>query len=407
MKKLLLLGALCSAVTVVSTEAAALGGSTYTYLRCFYRVSDTPKTPATSYHWGLDPTTGGWYHVKGNWWKDGPTSWMNMFYTNTSQATLKSVCASTLTKKGIKSQVAAFTGADNSLSLNYTIYTNDSTTQTGKINKIITVGDSLSDNQNLYNATQWKVPNPKSWFVGRFSNHKVWEEYMAESLGLPMYNWAVAGAAADSYYVIPGVNQQVDSVLIYLKDAPNYKWANSLFTVLIGGNDLVNYDRTPESIIAKEQEGIEKLIVAGAKNILMLNVPELSKAPVFAMRPAEDAVKVKANVADLNARLVVLRDAMQAKYGTSLNIKLFDTMSVMNDMLANPAAYGITNTTQSCLDINEIASTTYAYQQGLRANCTDPNTFVFWDTLHPTTNTHRIIAEKVTAFVRANFTAVP
>ena len=401
--KYALLGLVCAATTFASAPVLALGSNTYTYLRCFYRVDTAPAKPKTTYVWGLT-SSGAYYKVTGNWWKDGLTSWQNMFYSNVSQATLQTTCQNTLAAKGINRSVAMFAAADTSLSLNYTIWTNDSTTQTG-INKMVVLGDSLSDNQNLWNATQWQLPNQNSWFMGHFSNGHVWDEYVATSLKLPMYNWAVAGAAADAYYVIPGVTQQVDSWAIYMQSAPNYRPANTLFTMMIGGNDLVNYARTVDSILATEQQALEKLLDAGAKNILLMNLPDLSRAPTF--RARGDGVQVAAQVAEFNRRLPLLRDALQAKYGSTVNIKMFDTHALVNDIFNFPGKYGITNTTQSCLKIDTSSSTDYLYTQALRTECSNPDTFLFWDTLHPTTRTHKIMADAVTQFVKANFVIQP
>ncbi len=398
-----LLGMLCAASAFSATPAFALGANTYTYLRCFYRVDTAISKPKTTYVWATT-STGAYYKVYGNWWKDGLTSWQNMFYSNTSQNTLKTTCQNTLAAKGINRSVAMFAGADSSLSLDYTIWSNDSAIQAAKINKVIVLGDSLSDNQNLWNATQWTLPNQNSWFMGHFSNSFVWDEYFAANLQLPAYNWAVAGAAADSYYVIPGVSQQVDSVMTYMQSAPNYRYANTLFTVMIGGNDIVNYGRSVDSILAAEQQGLEKLIVAGARNILLMNLPDLSRAPVFKYR--SDAANIAAQVVEFNRRLPLLRDALQAKYGSALVIKMYDTNALVGDIFARPANYGITNTTQACLNINTDSSSNYLSSQSPRAECSNPDTFVFWDTLHPTTRTHKIMADSVTAFARANFPAL-
>jgi thermolabile hemolysin len=381
----------------------ALGANTYTYLRCFYRIDTNIAKPKTTYVWGIN-ANGSYYKVTGNWWKDGLTSWENMFYSNTSQDALKTACQNTLAAKGINRSVAMFAAADSSLSLNYTIWSNDSALQANKINKMVVLGDSLSDNQNLWNATQWQMPNQNSWFMGHFSNSHVWDEYVATNLNLPAYNWAVAGAAADAYYVIPGVSQQVDSFLIYKQSAPNYQVSNTLFTVMIGGNDLVNYGRSVDSILAAEQQGLEKLINAGARNILLMNLPDLSRAPTFQYR--SDAAAIAAQVAEFNRRLPQLRDTLQAKYGSSLVIRMFDTYAMMSDIFANPAKYGISNTTQSCLNINSSSSTNYLSSQSLRPECSNPDTFIFWDTLHPTTRTHKIMADSVTLFLKANFPAL-
>lgn len=402
--KLFMLG-LCLSVTAgFATSAHALGSYTYTYLRCFYRIDTSPLKPKTTYVWGIDPSSGGYYRIYGRWWKDGLLSWENMFYSSVSQDTLKSVCQSTFSRNGINRPVALYAGADTSLSLNYTVWTNDAASQGTRINKVIAFGDSLSDNQNLYNATQWQLPNRNSWFLGRFSNDRNWVEYLASNLNLPLYNWAVAGAAADQYVVIPGVSQQVDSWIIYMQSASNYNPSNTLFTMLIGGNDLVNYGRSVDSIIAAEQQALVKLINAGARNILLLNLPDVSRAPVFQYR--SDAASIAAEVRDFNQKLAQLRDSLQATYGPSLTIRLFDTYATFNGVLDNPGNYGVTNTWESCLDINQDSTSNYLSTWAPRADCTNADAFVFWDTLHPTTHTHKLLADFATNFARGSFPAL-
>ena len=97
-----LLGLLCAASTIIANPAHALGGDTYTYLRCFYRVDTAMSKPKTDYIWAINPN-GSYYRVYGNWWKDGLTSWQNMFYSNTSQDSLKSVCQNSLAAQGHQS----------------------------------------------------------------------------------------------------------------------------------------------------------------------------------------------------------------------------------------------------------------------------------------------------------------
>lgn len=402
----MLLALLLAAAALAAPAAHAQTSSyTYTYLRCFYRIDTAPGKPKTSYVWGRDPASNDYYRIYGYWWKDGLLSWQNMFYSDDTQDKLKSVCQSTFSKQGISREIALFAGADSSLSLNYTVWSNDSALQGERINKIVAFGDSLSDNQNMFNATNWKLTNPNSWFLGRFSNGKVWVEYLADNLKLPMYNWAVGGAAADAYLVVPGVTQQVDSWITYMQRAPDYRPQNTLFTMLIGGNDLVNYGRSVDSIIATERQALDKLITAGARNILLLNLPDVSQAPVFKLR--SDGAAIAAQVRDFNQRLAQLRSDLQTQYGSNLTIRLLDLNSLFADMLAHPANYGKSNTTLSCLNINSDKTSNYLYTQTLRAECTNPDAFVFWDTLHPTTHTHRLLASYAGAFAKSNFSALP
>lgn len=409
MKNPVLRSLMCSFAALAASQAFALGANTTTQLRCFYKTNNSSTDASSNYVWAISPTStlGLPYKISGNWWKDGITSIQNMYFTATSQATLKSVCASTFTKKGITQPLMMMAAADTPLSLNYTIWTNDPATQPAKISKVIVFGDSVSDTQNLYNATQWQVPNKNSWFLGHFTNGKVWNEYVTDALNLPNYNWAVAGAAADDYYVIPGVVSQVDSYLSYMQSAPNYKPANSLIAMLIGGNDLANYNRTVASILANEQQALENLIASGARNILLLNVPDLSRAPKYSaamgLHTDQERLDLQAHVNELNQGLVTMRNALQAKYGSALNIKIFDTKAKVDDMINNKAAYGITNIDQSCLDLADSNSSNYLQSHAMRAGCTNADAYVFWDLLHPTTHSHKVIADAVVPFVKANY----
>lgn len=383
-----------------STVTNAASSSTYTYLRCWYRTGSNPTKPTTTYAWGLDPSSGDYYRINGYWWAGGALNWENMFYSDVTQDTLKSVCQSTLTAKGISQPVAMVAAADNSLSFNYTVWTNDSVAQSG-INKIVAFGDSLSDTQNMYNASNWNLPNSNSWFLGRFSNGKNWIEYFADNLQLHVYNWAIGGAGVTTQsLVIPGVIQQVQSYIAYMQMTQNYQPQNTLFTLLIGGNDLVNYNSTVDQVISGESQALQSLIQSGARNILLLKLPDVSKAPVFTIKTTGPAVA--AQVIDLNNRLTALVSALQAQYGSALHIQLYDTYALFNDLLSNPGNYQVSNTTQSCLNINTDSTSNYMSTQSARSQCSNPDSFVFWDTLHPTTHTHKLLADAVTAFYKAN-----
>lgn len=389
---------------MTAATAATTGTYTYTYLRCWYRTNSSNLKPTTTYAWALDPSSGDYYRLTGYWWSSSVFDWKNMFYSNTSQATLNSVCQSTLAKQGIYQAPALVAAADNSLSFNYTVWSLDSGAQGVGINRMVVFGDSLSDNQNMYNASMWKLPTANTWFLGRFSNGNNWAEYTAANLNLPMYDWAVGGAAADVHSVLPGVNipglsDQVGSWQQYMQMSPGYQPANTLFTVLIGGNDLVNYSKTPDQIIASESQALQALLNSGARNILLLNLPDVSRAPVFQIKGG--AATVAAQVQDFNSKLTALASSLKTQYGA--NIQVFDSYSLFNDLLNNPANYGVSNTTQSCLNINTDSTTNYMNTQTPRSNCTNADTFVFWDTLHPTTHTHKLLADRVSQFVHTAF----
>jgi len=391
--------------TLTVKAAAASSGNTYTYLRCYYRTSSNPAVPTTNYVWGLNPS-GSYYEITGSWYGDAVIG--NMFFSNTTQAALQSACTSTLKSKGINQTPAMVFAADNDLSFNYTVWTNDTSSAAGAINRIVAFGDSLSDNQNLYNESDWLAPNSTSYYIGHFSNGYNWVDYLAQNLGLPVVNWAVGGAGVTTEdLVIPGLVEQVQSWQSYMTQAPNYNPANTLFTVFIGGNDLVNYDSNVATVLSGETTAIQTLINSGAKNILVMELPDVSKAPVFQIDT--DAATVQAEVISLRSQLVAYVQGLQAQYGSALHIEIFDTYTLFNNVLANPSAYGVTNTTQSCLNITSDSSANYFESHSLRSGCNSSTVggYMFWDLLHPTTHTHQVLGNAVTTFAQANFPALP
>ncbi|WP_083338621.1 SGNH/GDSL hydrolase family protein [Chromobacterium sphagni] len=381
------------------------GSATYTYLRCYYRQSPAANQPQTSYVWATDSGSGDYYRVNGYWWSGSFVALKNMFYSDVSQDALRAACQQTLAKQGVNRPLALFAAANNAMSYNHTIWTLDGASQGNGINRLIVFGDSLSDTQNMYGATQWKLPTAKSWYLGRFSNGPVWVEYLAQQLRLPLYNWAIGGSAADQHLVVPGLLQQVESWRQYMQKASGYRPENTLFTMLIGGNDLLNYGRSVEQVIADQGKALEQVIANGGRNIVVLNLPDLSRTPSGGAggKTAQLAQQVKA----YNAKLALLVSSLQQKHGASLKLKLFDAYSMFNDLLGNPAKYQVGNATLPCLNVAANASLPYISVQTPRAECANADAFVFWDNLHPTSHTHLLLGQFVADFVRGQGYALP
>lgn len=370
---------------------AFAGKLTYTYLRCHYRSDTQPGGVRTSYEWATQKN-GQWYRVPGYWRADGLLAWSNMFYSDTPQGELHSTCADTLARKGIGGEPIMVSGADSALSFNYTIWTQQDPVDSRETERIIVFGDSLSDMQNLYNATLWKVPQSDSWFLGRFSNGPVWPEYLGRTMQLTPYVWAVAGAAADQFLVIPGFSQQVDSWHEYMREARNYDPAKSLFYVMVGANDLVVYGRSPDQSLMAVEQGLRKLLAAGARKIVVSNLPDVTRAPTF--RTRNDGEAVARNLRAYNVGLAELVQRLSAEHPMSLT--LFDAYTFFGRILDAPEQAGFTDVRQSCLQIDTSRPLSYLLPHNRRPNCT-PDTFVFWDTLHPTTRMHREIADAIRA----------
>lgn len=372
---------------------------TYTYVRCWYRPHFTHDDAATDWEWARN-SDGSYYTVPGYWYSS--ISFKNMFFTDVAQDDIKSKCDSTL---GVDHATADMTyfASDNRFSYNHSIWTNDKPNQPAAINKIISFGDSISDTGNLFNGSQWIFPNSNTWFLGHFSNGFVWTEYLANMKDLPLYTWAVGGAAGETKYVVlSGIHDQVNSYLTYMKMAKNYQPKNSLFTIEFGLNDFVNYDRSVADVSDDFKKALKKLTQNGADNILVLNLPDATKAPQFKYTSVAEAEKVKAKIDAFN---VFIQQEVAEYASQGVNIVLHDTNTLFTNITQTPERYGFRNATDACLDINRSSSKDYLMSHSLTNDCASygSDSYVFWGVTHPTTKAHEVIANEVVGSSLSSF----
>lgn len=374
-------------------SVAPTGRQTYTYVRCWYRTSHSTDDPATDWQWATN-NDGSYFTLQGYWWSS--VGLKNMFYTQTSQNTIRQRCEHTLSINHDNADIT-FYAADNRFSLNHTIWSNDPVMQANQINKIVAFGDSLSDTGNIFNAAQWRFPNPNSWFLGHFSNGLVWTEYLAQSKNMPVYNWAVGGAAgANQYVALTGVTGQVDSYLQYMGKAQNYRPENTLYTLVFGLNDFMNYNRDVAEVEADFTTALQRLTQSGAQNILMMTLPDVTKAPQFTYAtPAEiDLIQGKINALNTKLKQLAAQYILQG-----YAIHLFDTHALFDSMVAEPEKHGFTNASEPCLNLTRSSAADYLYRHPITNTCArdGADKFVFWDVTHPTTATHRYISQTLLA----------
>ncbi len=111
---------------------------------------------------------------------------------------------------------------------------------------------------------------------------------MANAKHLPLYNWAVGGAAGvNEYSILTGIYDQISSFNTYKKSAKNYNIGNTLFTLEFGLNDFMNYGRNVTQVKSDYSTALIRLTDVGAKNILLMTLPDASKAPQFKYSSAE------------------------------------------------------------------------------------------------------------------------
>jgi len=252
--------------------------------------------------------------------------------------------------------------------------------KTYPITELYVFGDSLSDVGMVFRATGGIHPPKETYFQGRYSNGRVWIEYLAECLHLSSkqtnnfaYGGATTGSVDNSY--VPSLLNQVQS----FTQTHQQTNSNALYVLWAGANDYLQGVSSATVPVKNVAIAINSLIDVGAKKILVANLPDLGQLP------ATRTITNSANLSELTqAHNQGLRRSLKVlgQQHSDLEIVVLDANTLYRDAIANPAAFNFTNVISSCLSGS--------------GTCSNPDQFLFWDGIHPTTAAHRIIGE--TAF---------
>jgi phospholipase/lecithinase/hemolysin len=268
-----------------------------------------------------------------------------------------------------------------------------STLSPGQVNQIVTFGDSLSDAGNASIATLGASPGPGyatrtvtgvPFAVGYFTNPQtgtgpsgLWIDQFAAKVGVadpspalaPLggSNYAVGGALTGS----AGAGDMQNQVNLFLATHPGNASPTALYTLWGGANDVFAA-QNPVTAADNIATQIKELAADGGQNFLWLNLPNLGEIPELNGIPPASAA------ANLASQAFDQEWAMQVANLDSLGINVIgvDVDSLFNQILADPAAFGFSNVVAAC---------------NLTPGC-NPNTFLYWDTIHPTTYADSFVA---------------
>lgn len=279
-------------------------------------------------------------------------------------------------------------------------------------------GDSLTDGGYFKKATE-ALGHPQS---GQYTTNpdNTWVTPFAESLGLNSVqntydeatvqqtttgnNYAIGGARSgidlqhDKYEDTTGKHLPVYStrsqVDRYLADK-NID-SKGLYTVWTGANDLFavvkdvpNASNIISAAVSDEVATVKKLHDNGANYIVVPNIPDVGLTPNFVGTPL--ATFGTGLVSQYNEALY------SGVKNTGVNVIPLDTFSLVQQVAANPTAYGFSNVT------DKACKNTSSVECG-RADLDKPgaeNSYFFADGVHPTGRAHRMIADYANAVVTA------
>ena len=268
-----------------------------------------------------------------------------------------------------------------------------------QFNQFYFFGDSLTD-AGVYGARYTVNPG------------LVWAQDLGARYGITVtpstqggVDFAQGGARVTqpSTLILPGAPQRSLSVqideLLHATPALN---PEAVYAVWIGANDiLLNVGAAGAGLISAGQlqanittaatdtlAQIARLRNAGAKRIMVFNLPDIGKTPFGVSTPA----------APFSALTGLFNSTLQAGLA-SLNVDIIpmNMFGLFNEVIANPASFGLTNATSP-------ACTTTSSLNCTLATLVAPNadkTFAFADGVHPTPAGHQIISDYAAAIIEA------
>jgi len=314
------------------------------------------------------------------------------------------------------------------------------------IDKLVVFGDSLSDNGNLYRFTgrahyinlTAQLPASPPYFKGRFSNGPVWAELLAKRLGLTgsqFQDYAYGGSWVEDQgqsgqYFPPSLFWQITD---YLTSNPlELDLSRHLFIVWHGSNVYLATREDPEkatdSTVTAIEDQLERLIGYGAKHFLLPNLPDLGITPLARQSGPQYAAALT-QLATLHNQKLAKMVTRITKRHPYVDLITVDVFAKLHDAVDHPEKYQLTNVSQACyggayvlpqsamarqqtaaaapeLSISNnpsllaAAYTAQLHQMAvLPCSVAEQDHYLFWDSIHPTAKTHRIIAKQAAKLV--------
>lgn len=276
---------------------------------------------------------------------------------------------------------------------------------------VIVFGDSLSDSGNIALASGSPVPMRFTTNPGTTT-----AENVATGLGFTLApslaggtDYAFGGAGlVNNVAAVPTLPQQLQ---MYLGANGGKADSNALYQVWGGANDifyLTGALTDPNAIAAGAANAAQTelgllagLQGAGARYVVVYNLPDLGKTPSAAAGGAAAQAGATQLAVLYNG---VLNSGIAQLSNNGLNVIPVNTYALLNEVIANPSAYGFANVTAPACTGGS-GSSIQCGPQGSGAPVTyapgTDQTYLFADGVHPTTAAHAMLGQYVLSVIRA------
>lgn len=228
------------------------------------------------------------------------------------------------------------------------------------------------------------------YYGKRFSNGRVWVEVLAQRQGLVLEtnkDWSFFG-----HYSANLVTNVVN-----FGAPPDV--ATSLFIVWVNNADFVDDLSRPQfqpyasnnlavwtnainQTLSNHVTAVTTLYNKGVRTMILPNAVDITKAPYYNLGTNNESF-IRQRVIDFNFAFTNRLNQLKLTL-TNLTFIVPDMFAMLDDFIAHPTGYGLTNVTG------------YALDEQADISFTGPGTnYLFWDYLHPSAKVHEVLADTV------------
>ena len=225
-----------------------------------------------------------------------------------------------------------------------------------QIDRIIVFGDSYADTGNFFRLVGIDPLTTQVYTTGRFSGGSNYIDTLSNILQVPQYNFAIGGAHTDNTNQTPGVPGLTFEVAQFNAGGGALGFPvvnttltrNDLVAVSIGGNDARGYQQGGGTVagaaaaaataVASTQQNLNVVMAHGTPTISFLALNG-AVAPEVANNPAAQQVRG----AFSTAYFAGLQPVLAGYAANGSIVHYLDGGLILQNVQANPTAYGITN----------------------------------------------------------------
>jgi outer membrane lipase/esterase len=187
-------------------------------------------------------------------------------------------------------------------------------------------------------------------------------------------------------FLVPGLLTQVQWFGLTQNAKASKK---TLYAIVSGGNDYLSTPAAdPHVVVGNITNAVSYLSQLGARDIMVLNLPDLGTLPINAPLPPEVRAALTALTTLHNALLEQSLGMLAPTLPDGSKVVLVNVHDFVQALSGNPNlvfAPALPSPTSVCLFTAPVTCPDVSFD-------VDPK-FVFWDALHPTTTAHNLLSQ--------------